>query len=354
MSRYDDHGPEPCSRCEELLDDLRDAADTLGRVPKSKDARNTDVPPYSVTTYRNHFGTWNDALRAAGFDPHHEIDISDRKLIEEIHRLRDVVGHPPTVGDLADHGKYSGPTYHYRFGGWSNALREAGYEPNLITKPPPDDMLDDMRRVAREHDAGLVQSLIADHGKFSVGVYKRVFGSWADAKRAAGLDVLIRKDITDEELIADLRRLRNELGRSPFSTEVKERGTFSLPTYHDRFGPTWGDVIDAAGMERTRYEGENHVNWIENSVRLRYGPRWPTQRKRRLEHDEYACVVCGITEVDHRERFGFSLDVHHLRKFRTFDDPERAHDLSNLLTLCRPCHRRYESMAPLRPHVAGD
>jgi predicted HNH restriction endonuclease len=40
---------------------------------------------------------------------------------------------------------------------------------------------------------------------------------------------------------------------------------------------------------------------------------------------------------------GYSLDVHHIVPFRTFKgDWRKANELSNLITLCRNCHRKAE------------
>nr|WP_240943039.1 HNH endonuclease [Haloferax alexandrinus] len=40
---------------------------------------------------------------------------------------------------------------------------------------------------------------------------------------------------------------------------------------------------------------------------------------------------------------GQNPDVHHLNRVRDFDDPSNAHTLSNVVSLCRSCHRLVES-----------
>ena len=86
---------------------------------------------------------------------------------------------------------------------------------------------------------------MCEHGPHSMNTYLQRFGSWADALEAAGLDVPDRNKITDAELIADLHRLRDELGERPTSTDVARDGEYGLTTYQRRFG-SWGKAASAA------------------------------------------------------------------------------------------------------------
>ncbi|MFC7166419.1 HNH endonuclease [Halospeciosus flavus] len=85
--------------------------------------------------------------------------------------------------------------------------------------------------------------------------------------------------------------------------------------------------------------GEDHHQWEGGT--LDYGKKWWRVRRRALERDEYTCQHCGETE----EQLDRNPDVHHLRRVRDFDDPQDAHTLENVVTLCRPCHRYVESGA---------
>jgi len=73
-----------------------------------------------------------------------------------------------------------------------------------------------------------------------------------------------------------------------------------------------------------------------------YAQGWERKRQEALERDGYECTVCGITDKDHRETYGFCLDVHHIvpvRLFAKWDQPiEDAHVLRNLKTVCRTHH----------------
>lgn len=101
--------------------------------------------------------------------------------------------------------------------------------------------------------------------------------------------------------------------------------------------------------------GENHPRW-KGGVKIWYGPNWREKRAERLEYDDYQCVICGMSNGEHKELHGCNLHVHHIQPARTFledghiIDYERANRLENLLTMCYKCHGRYEGV-PLTQEV---
>lgn len=83
--------------------------------------------------------------------------------------------------------------------------------------------------------------------------------------------------------------------------------------------------------------GENHHQWKGGS--LDYGTGWWKARREALERDDYRCVRCEKT-ADELEQ---NPDVHHIKPVREFENPEEAHTLTNLVSLCRSCHCLVES-----------
>jgi len=86
-----------------------------------------------------------------------------------------------------------------------------------------------------------------------------------------------------------------------------------------------------------------------------YGPNWQAQRRRVRARDGYRCTQCGRPEAP-----GQQHDVHHLVPFRTFgympgvnQHYEEANQLSNLVLLCRTCHRRVEGGVRVRSGLDG-
>ncbi|PHQ38531.1 endonuclease [Halorubrum persicum] len=111
----------------DLITDINTIAETLGRPPTSIEHR--DRGEYVVKHMQNTFGSWNEALEAAGYEPHCEKGISKTKLIQEIHNVVELLGRVPTDGEIDEHGQFSSKCYYRRWDGWEAAVREAGYEP---------------------------------------------------------------------------------------------------------------------------------------------------------------------------------------------------------------------------------
>jgi len=74
-----------------------------------------------------------------------------------------------------------------------------------------------------------------------------------------------------------------------------------------------------------------------------YGPNWHEQRRKTRHRDKYHCKRCGKAEIDNGQR----LDVHHIVPFRVFGliDFQSANSLSNLISLCKHCHRAVEKIS---------
>lgn len=117
----------------ELLEEIQSLADDLGRTPKMRDM--DQHGQFDSTTYKPSFGSWNEALEQAGFEPVRRSDIPESDLIEEIQRLADTLNRPPTRNEVESQGKFSSSIYAYRFGTWTDALIEAGYEPHKALNP---------------------------------------------------------------------------------------------------------------------------------------------------------------------------------------------------------------------------
>jgi len=70
-----------------------------------------------------------------------------------------------------------------------------------------------------------------------------------------------------------------------------------------------------------------------------YTGDWYRVRRQALDRDGHTCQHCGKG----REEIGREPDVHHVTPIRTYDDPQDAHSLDNVVALCRCCHLRAES-----------
>lgn len=261
---------------EDLLEELRrvaDVADADGAPSIPQFNEHSDI---AASTIRRRFGSWNKGVSKAGFEPNpYGSVISDDELAAELKRLREAVGHPPMISEMNEQGAYSVTTYKNRFGSWRAALFETfedvseetldhyrGDDPHRNRSPSDrsnwskgphvsdDELLDDLKALADDLDRTPTSKDMRKHGPHSAHTYMKRFDSWTDALEAAGLDTPDQNNITDAELIADLHRLRDELGERPTSTDVARDGEYGLATYQRRFG-SWGEAAAAAFDDET-------------------------------------------------------------------------------------------------------
>src|ERR671914_416799 len=86
---------------DEILDQLRAAAERLGRSPTMREFADDPKAGVHPQTVIEHFGTWNAAKRAAGLLPRRFATRED--LLDRLRVLGDELGRVPTGRDLREH-----------------------------------------------------------------------------------------------------------------------------------------------------------------------------------------------------------------------------------------------------------
>lgn len=85
------------------------------------------------------------------------------------------------------------------------------------------------------------------------------------------------------------------------------------------------------------WSGEDHPLWKGGEIDD-YGGKWPAIREKARQRDGYECVICSKS----REDIGYGPEVHHIEPVRGYDDPQDAHRLDNVVSLCPTCHSNAE------------
>jgi len=93
------------------------------------------------------------------------------------------------------------------------------------------------------------------------------------------------------------------------------------------------------------FAGSKHPNWQGGSSFMRTGrfrgSNWKIIRAEIIRRDGFACVKCGLTQEQHKEKYGRDLSVNHIKPFHQFGGKtELANKPSNLETLCDSCHTK--------------
>lgn len=268
--------------CQAAIQYLQDVADELGRTPTREEIDRRNGP--SAGLYNSRFGGMNAAFKAAGLQPNVDPNPpeSDQDFLEDIERVAAIIDGRPQLSDYRKHGEYQSNHCYSRFDGWLDALSEADL-------PPP--------------------------------------------KRA------IEK--SDEKLLNELQQLQDSLGRQPTTDEAPH----DKIVYRRRWG-SYTEACRAAGIEAQEYRGSeftprgaDHPNWKDDArYQNGYAEGWTeTKRQQIRDRDEHTCQECGETQKKHLEQRGTKLHVHHI------DGDKSNHSITNLITLCAGCHGAIEA-----------
>ncbi|MBD3204547.1 hypothetical protein GF327_09730 [Candidatus Woesearchaeota archaeon] len=111
---------------EQLIHYLNTLSKKIRKTPTTKQMDKHKKYPCS-STYRKRFGSWNSALKKAGFKPNKIKRYSKKELIDSLKQLHKDLGKIPKTTDLKNRkwiASYS--TYRKYFRTWKNALKKAG------------------------------------------------------------------------------------------------------------------------------------------------------------------------------------------------------------------------------------
>jgi 5-methylcytosine-specific restriction endonuclease McrA len=196
---------------------------------------------------------------------------------------------------------------------------------------PDDELLADLRRVADELGKHRVTFReYNERGRFSASTLAERFGSWFAAIDKANLQRTINRNISDEDLFANLVDVWTALGRQPRCRDLRPGPSrFSWNTYACRFS-TWrkalaafflwaneGEILPAPGGngKKAGRKTPRNINWrLRALVLMRDGAR---------------CKLCGAAPSD-----GIRLHVDHVKPWSKGGETV----LENLQILCNVCN----------------
>ena len=86
------------------------------------------------------------------------------------------------------------------------------------------ELLDDLKRVANEIETRKLSSreYNKNGGKFTAGTICVRFGGWNNAIEKADLEVVHQRDVPKEELFKNIEEVWRKLGRQPVFRDIKE------------------------------------------------------------------------------------------------------------------------------------
>lgn len=77
---------------------------------------------YSIGTFQNHFGSWENAIKKIGLKDGHASRYSKEELFDELQRVWELLGRQPEYRDMKKYGQIHGSSFSNEFGSWIKAI----------------------------------------------------------------------------------------------------------------------------------------------------------------------------------------------------------------------------------------
>lgn len=282
------------------------------------------------------------------------------ELLQHLRELADQLDKTPTKKEMNEHGEYSQSPYQDRFGSWNNAIQAAGLESNRSTAVTEAELIEDYQRVADKLGKTPSQPEYREYGRYSQRWIENHFDTMGGLQTASGLEQLRKgrvetacdqcgKQYTVKASIQNDSRFCSKTCVNKWKSYAYAGENNPYDHHQIEFECEWcGDSFTRAKHEeetarfcsqdcmiewrRREYSGAGHARWSGGKSSYR-GPNWPRQRERALERDGHQCQLCDGED---------DLHVHHITPYDAFESHENANQLENLTTLCQNCHVNVE------------
>jgi len=191
-------------------------------------------------------------------------------LINKIKTLSLKLGRVPTSNDLGRKNNMPDRSvFEKRFGSWNNALRQAGFEINcdyrvwtreeLLKKLREKAM--DLRRCPTQRDVNNDPLMPAKNN------YRKYFGSFNSAIRKAGLNVNYGRN--RGELVKILQKLYLKLNKTPTREDIKKLSDCSSYTpFVEKFGSYTAACLRAGLVPNDGRNNKIWQNWEKHCVKM--------------------------------------------------------------------------------------
>jgi len=175
-----------------------------------------------------------------------------------------------------------------------------------------------------------------ERGKFSASTISARFGTWNTALKKAGIEPVMEKLVSAEDLFDNLRTVWIYKGKQPvFRDMSRAPSRFTASTYSARFGG-WRKALEefvkcVASDEESFGPAARQTRSVSSGKSTKRAPSL-SLRFLIMKRDGFRCVRCGRSPAT---ELGLTLEVDHILAWSR--DGETRED--NLETLCFDCNR---------------
>lgn len=180
-----------------LLDELQRLEDMLGRTPSQTHLKQHSE--YNKKSYKRAFGGWNAALREAGMEPNRE-NYTKAECLTDIRAVAEDLEHPPKMREHDNHGEISTVTIRRKFESWVEAVQAAGLDGSHVRtyNITREQFIEEIRAVGAELGETPTKEDMDKLGAYASVTIQKRFDTWSEALRRAGFEPNVKPTVTVE------------------------------------------------------------------------------------------------------------------------------------------------------------
>ena len=177
-------------------------------------------------------------------------NVPDEELIADVKRVAAKLGRNTlSAKEYVAHGQYSKGTMLRRFGPWRNVLAQCSLETHKHNHKydfSDEEMIADIKRVAEALGVATISAReYSIYGKYHASTLINNRGPWNKILELAGMKPILNRNFSNEDLFEEIERMWIMLGRQPTATDIKQGiSKYALNTYARRFGG-WRKALEA-------------------------------------------------------------------------------------------------------------
>lgn len=226
----------------ELISELCQIDSSLDRLPYPSDI--SENSSYNIDIYRAKFGSWDDALEAAGIN-------KEKELLKELQQVTVELGRKPTATEMNSMGRYSSSMYARYFGQWSTAKEHLDEESlEIESQATLNEELDQNEADDSQKHAAVDSN--EEEFEWNPPLEKASSSSEVqDNSKETAVDA--ESIYTREELEDYLNRLFDIFGEPPTEEFVTHYGSYPISAYKSQFG-SWEKALESANLSQVDTE----------------------------------------------------------------------------------------------------
>lgn len=218
----------------------------LGRVPGRRDFKSSEV-----REMMSQYGSYANAVLAAGLRPIRIKKVSSEELIKSLQDYYEKYGVSPTIETQKCSDLYSQTVYKRVLAckSWSDVLKKAGLPVYFADKDAPldDDLFIQYSiEFVKQNNIKNMNQLLHDRRFRSQDYVESHFGSVRVFAELIGMDML-EVDVPEQNVLDDIWRVYELLGRTPSIPEMEKYGKYEVYHYYKR-GLKYNEALLKMGL----------------------------------------------------------------------------------------------------------